>query len=108
MTDFGNFAHALSLPPPDICIGYINREGQYNDVLVINDSLIFRFAKYPAGLLYSFGESFLAQCARYYPEIEAASGRIRFYFGTFALQEALFGVENGDQEAFANGMQAYA
>jgi aminoglycoside 2''-phosphotransferase len=60
-----------------------------------------------AGLLASFGESFLARCARYYPEIEAASERIRFYYGTFALQEALFGVENGDAEAFASGMEAY-
>jgi aminoglycoside 2''-phosphotransferase len=60
-----------------------------------------------AGLLSSFGESFLARCARYYPQIEAASKRIRFYYGTFALQEALFGIENGDEEAFADGMEAF-
>jgi aminoglycoside 2''-phosphotransferase len=60
-----------------------------------------------AGLLSSFGEPFLARCARYYPEIEAASRRIRFYYGTFALQEALFGIENGDDEAFASGMEAF-
>ena len=60
-----------------------------------------------AGLLSSFGKSFLARCARTYPEIEAASKRIHFYYGTFALQEALFGVENGDQEAFQRGIAAY-
>jgi len=60
-----------------------------------------------AGLLSSFGEAFLARCARYYPEIEAASGRMRFYYGTFALQEALFGIENGDDEAFASGMETF-
>lgn len=60
-----------------------------------------------AGLLSSFGEPLLARCARYYPEIEAASGRIRFYYGTFALQEALFGIENGDDEAFASGMETF-
>jgi aminoglycoside 2''-phosphotransferase len=60
-----------------------------------------------AGLLASFGETFLARCARYYPAIEAAYPRIRFYYGTFALQEALFGIENGDQEALASGMEAF-
>jgi aminoglycoside 2''-phosphotransferase len=60
-----------------------------------------------AGLLASFGEPFLARCARHYPEIEAASRRIRFYYGTFALQEALFGIENGDEDAFASGIEAF-
>jgi len=60
-----------------------------------------------AGLLSSFGEPFLARCASYYPAIEAASERIRFYYGTFALQEALFGIENGDEEAFASGIEAF-
>jgi aminoglycoside 2''-phosphotransferase len=60
-----------------------------------------------AGLLSSFGKAFLSRCARYYPEIEAASERIRFYCGTFALQEALFGIENGDKEAFRSGMETF-
>jgi len=60
-----------------------------------------------AGLFSSFGEAFLLRCARYYPEIEAASERIRFYYGTFALQEALFGIENGDDGAFRAGMASF-
>jgi len=60
-----------------------------------------------AGLLSSFGQSFLDRCARYYPEIDAASRRIRFYYGTFALQEALFGIENGDKEAFDAGIESF-
>lgn len=60
-----------------------------------------------AGLLSSYGELFLARCARYYPEIKAATKRIQFYYGTFALQEALFGIENGDDEAFAAGMEGF-
>jgi aminoglycoside 2''-phosphotransferase len=60
-----------------------------------------------AGLFSSFGPSFLGRCAKYYPEIETASQRIRFYYGTFALQEALFGIENGDQRAFARGMETF-
>ena len=60
-----------------------------------------------AGLLSSFGAPFLDRCARYYPEISAASKRIQFYYGTFALQEALFGIENGDAGAFEAGMATF-
>jgi len=30
-----------------------------------------------------------------------------FYVGTFALQEALWGLEHGDREAFDSGITAY-
>jgi len=60
-----------------------------------------------AGVLASFGEAFLQKCARVYPEIEDMWERVRFYQSTFALQEALFGIENGDAEAFASGMAGY-
>ena len=38
---------------------------------------------------------------------QGALGRVAFYRGTFALQEALFGVENGDEEAFRAGIAPY-
>ncbi len=44
---------------------------------------------------------------RCYPEMDQALKRARFYCGTFALEEALFGIENGDQTAFQNGMVKY-
>ena len=60
-----------------------------------------------AGILSSYGEGFVGQCARAYPEVEAFMGRIRFYQGTFALLEALFGIENGDEEALRAGLARY-
>ena len=60
-----------------------------------------------AGLLASFGETFLARCARHYPAIKAAYRRIHFYYGTFALQEALCGLENGDEQAFSSGIETF-
>jgi aminoglycoside 2''-phosphotransferase len=42
-----------------------------------------------------------------YPDLATASDRIRFYRGTFALQEALFGAEHGDAAAFQAGIAAY-
>jgi aminoglycoside 2''-phosphotransferase len=60
-----------------------------------------------AGILSSYGESFLQRFAVTYPEIESFWNRILFYKGTFALLEALFGVENDDREAFESGIADY-
>ena len=60
-----------------------------------------------AGLHISYGEEFYEMCTSNYPEMEQAFDRVIFYCGTFALQEALFGVENDDKEAFQDGMEEY-
>lgn len=60
-----------------------------------------------AGILSSYGESFLQRFQKTYPKIESFWERIWFYKGTFALLEALFGIENNDQEAFESGIEAY-
>jgi aminoglycoside 2''-phosphotransferase len=60
-----------------------------------------------AGLLSSYGEAFVRQLAFTYPGLDALWERIRFYQGTFALLEALFGLETGDTEAYASGMDGY-
>jgi aminoglycoside 2''-phosphotransferase len=60
-----------------------------------------------AGLLSGYGEGFIASCGDVYPEVKDLMGRIRFYQGTFALLEALFGVEHGDEEAFKAGLAEY-
>jgi len=60
-----------------------------------------------AGLLSSYGEAFVNRCWKVYPEIESFMDRVRFYQETFALVEALFGIENGDQAAFESGIEKY-
>jgi len=60
-----------------------------------------------AGLLSSYGEAFVRRCWKVYPEIESFMNRARFYQGTFALEEALFGIENKDQRAFESGIEKY-
>ena len=57
--------------------------------------------------LASYGEPFLRRAAVAYPAIEATLDRTRFYRGTFALQEALYGVEHGDPRAFERGIVRY-
>jgi aminoglycoside 2''-phosphotransferase len=60
-----------------------------------------------AGLFISYGEDFYRQCGSFYPDLGTALDRVHFYCGTFALQEALFGVENGDDAAFQAGIAEY-
>jgi aminoglycoside 2''-phosphotransferase len=60
-----------------------------------------------AGLLSSYGEDFFNMCLNLYPNGKEISERVSFYRGTFALQEALHGLENNDAEAFENGIKAY-
>ncbi len=60
-----------------------------------------------AGILSGYGESFLRRFYKTYPEAESFWERILFYKGTFALLEALFGIENNDSKAFLSGIEAY-
>lgn len=59
-----------------------------------------------AGLM-GYGEAFVKRLASSYPGLEALWGRAQFWFGTYALEEALFGLENGDEQAFASGIRDY-
>lgn len=57
---------------------------------------------------FGYGEAFVRRLLRSYPLPEESLARARFYAGTFALQDALFGLETGDREAFAAGIKPYA
>ncbi len=60
-----------------------------------------------AGLLSGYGEEFIERCAGAYPAVRGITKRVRFFQGTFALLEALFGIENGDEEALRAGLEQY-
>jgi aminoglycoside 2''-phosphotransferase len=55
----------------------------------------------------SYGEPFLNLFTPFYPELQALLARARFYAATFALQEALWGIEHNDPEAFESGIARY-
>lgn len=56
---------------------------------------------------FGYGEAFLLRMRSVYPTVTSLMGRVRFYSGTFALQDALFGIENDDREAFERGIEPY-
>jgi len=60
-----------------------------------------------AGILASYGKEFFDLCIDKYPNGKGISERVLFYKSTFALQEALHGIENHDRQAFENGIKDY-
>lgn len=60
-----------------------------------------------AGILTSYGKDFSNMCINLYPGGNEISKRVKFYRSTFALQEALHGIENDDKEAFEDGIRGY-
>jgi len=60
-----------------------------------------------AGILSSYGRDFFDMCISLYPGSSEISERVNFYKSTFALQEALHGIENNDKQAFENGIKDF-
>ena len=60
-----------------------------------------------AGILSSYGKDFFDLCINLYPNGDKISERVKFYKSTFALQEALLGIENDDRQAFEDGIKDY-
>ncbi|NDI33266.1 phosphotransferase family protein [Chengkuizengella sediminis] len=60
-----------------------------------------------SGILSSYGEDFFNLCINLYPNGSEISERVKFYKSTFALQEALHGIENNDHQAFVIGIKEY-
>ena len=56
---------------------------------------------------FGYGETFVRSFAAFFPAVDTFLDRARFYAGTFAIQEALWGLDHGDPEAFNTGLAAY-
>lgn len=80
--------------------------GQMNGIIDFGFTVLGDPAFDVAGLL-TYGEPFVQEVARHYPAVAQFWPRIWFYRGTFALFEALFGIENGDEVAFQRGIEQY-
>lgn len=60
-----------------------------------------------SGILSSYGQDFFDMCVDIYPNGNRIVERVKFYRSTFALQEALHGIEHNDNQAFENGIKDY-
>ena len=57
--------------------------------------------------LMSYGDQFMSLLVDEWPDSATLVERARLYQGTFALQEALFGLDHGDADAFNAGIAEY-
>ena len=60
-----------------------------------------------AALSASYGDAFIERCGRFYPAMEHLLPRARLYQRTFALQQALYALRDGNTEDFEDGIAAY-
>lgn len=58
--------------------------------------------------VFTYGDSFFARICNHYSPNQSMIERAKFYRGTFALQEALYGIRNHDPQALARGIEEYA
>jgi aminoglycoside 2''-phosphotransferase len=107
-----NFGHPLTLVHGDFGPGNIlfdSRAGRVTGVIDFGSGGLDDPAVDLAALIgpFGYGEAFIRRFGRTYPIPPDCLERARFYAGTFALQDAVFGLENGDAEAFAGGIASY-
>ena len=109
LNDGANFASPPTLIHGDFGTGNILFDPALGAVTAILD---FGFAGLgdPAcdlAALLTYGEDFARAGFAAYPDLATLLPRARFYRSTFAIQEALYGVEHGDEDAFARGIAPY-
>ncbi len=108
--DGGNFDYQPVLKHGDFGTGNIVFDRQTQTIKGIIDfggSRLGDPAYDLAGMLSGYGEAFVRRCFKTYPEIKSFLDRVHFYQGTFALLEALFGIENDDRQTYESGIRAY-
>jgi aminoglycoside 2''-phosphotransferase len=59
------------------------------------------------GALGSLGEKFMTHFFDFYPEMRSTIPRLKFIRSTYALQQALYALHDGNQEDFDDGIQDY-
>lgn len=109
LDDDANFAFDLTLIHGDFGTGNIlfDREaGAIGGVIDFGSAGLGDPACDLAAML-TYGEPFARQILATYPALAPALPRARFYRGTFAAQEALYGIEHDDPAAFAAGIAPY-
>lgn len=59
------------------------------------------------GAVWSLGDNFMFYFWSYFPEMRATLPRVKFIRSTYALQQALYALRDGNQDDFEDGIQNY-
>lgn len=106
LDDPGNFAFMPTIIHGDFGTGNLlwdARAGVMSAVIDFGSATLGDPANDVAALL-TYGEPFVRQGLATYPAMEQMLPRARFYLSTFALQEALYGIEHDDLDAVERGL----
>jgi aminoglycoside 2''-phosphotransferase len=110
LVDESNFAYKPALRHGDFGTNNLlfdAAQGRLSGVIDFSGAALGDPAVDLAGLMVSYGEGFIERIGRTYPINEAILQRVRYTIGTFALEEALFGYEFGDEAALRAGLANY-
>lgn len=109
LADDANFAFAPALIHGDFGTGNILFDCGAGKIAGIIDfgSAGLGDPAYDLAVLLTYGESFAQHALAAYPALRPALPRARAYRATFAAQEALYGAEHDDPDAFARGIVPY-
>jgi aminoglycoside 2''-phosphotransferase len=110
LDDDANFAFPPTLIHGDFGTGNVLFDGLRGEVAAILDfgSAGLGDPACDLAAMLTYGEGFARAGFAVYPGLASLLPRARFYRSTFALQEALYGVEHGDEGAFERGIAPYA
>lgn len=114
-----HFEHYLN-DPAQFSYQPVLRHGDFGDSNILYDSVtqrisgIIDFESLALGdpamdvaALAGYGQDFLKYCLESYPAMQTMLERVHFYRGTYALQEAYYGLRDGNQQAFERGIAPY-
>jgi aminoglycoside 2''-phosphotransferase len=59
------------------------------------------------GAVWSLGDNLMPHLLAYYPEMQATLSRVKFIRSTYALQQALYALRDGNQNDFEDGLRGY-
>lgn len=109
LNDPANFAYQPVLRHGDFGTGNILYDAQSQNISGIID---FSFTSagdraQDVGALLGYGESFMERCYAVYPEMRDTLKRVQFIRTTYALQQALYALRDGNREDFEDGMRDY-
>ncbi len=109
LSDPANFAYEPVLRHGDFGTGnilYDAEKGEISGVIDFSFSGAGDMAQ-DVGALLGYGESFMERCYAVYPEMRETLKRVRFFRTTYALQQALYALRDGNREDFEDGMREY-
>lgn len=81
-------------PNLDVQTAYVNDIGQNNDVLIVNENIVFRFPKYEEGITKLIAETKLLEKIQNYASLSIPCPSYQHFLVIIKLMESHFGIQH--------------